>query len=159
MLVDAITRLGEAIRLLHLVGMRETNTQTSAEEKYLGAVAELNAHRQVIATVRSLQSVGAPLPLEDFESVYLSLLSDIYADVDEALQQADDQPAWFLLNPTAAAGCRPALLANLASLIAAISAQLPDSRAARLRGAPPTGKTACAITALLSADVAAWVRS
>lgn len=161
MLVDAITRLGEAIRVLSLVEMRKANTQASSEKDYLAGVAEFSAHRQVVATVRALRAASVPLPLEDFESVYLSLLSEIYADLAKALQQADDQPGWqwLLVNSTAASQHRPILLANIASLVASISTHLPDTRAARLRGALPTGKTMCAIAALLSADLAAWLRS
>lgn len=107
----------------------------------------------------TFKAASVPLPLEDFESVYLNLLSGIYADLEKALQQGDDQPSWLLINPTAASDRRPLLLANLASLVAAISTQLPDSRAAQLRGAPPTGKTTCAITELLSAEVGAWIRN
>ncbi len=161
MLLDAMRRLGEAIRLLSLVEMRERNLRSSGEEDYPAGLAEFTAHRQVITTVRALRATNVPLPLDDFESVYLKLLSDIYADFEKALQQADEQPGWgwLLVNPTAASDRRPLLLANLASLVAAISTKLPDSRAAGLRGAPPTAKTTCAITALLSADLGVWVRS
>ncbi len=161
-LLDAMNRLGEAIRLLSLIDMQKRKakpSQNEKEENYLADMAELTVHRDVIATVRALRTTKVPLPLDDFESVYLNLLSDIYADPEKALLQADDQPRWLLINPAAAAERRPFVLANLASLVAAISTQLPDSRAATLRTAPPTTETACATSTLLSADVAAWVRS
>ncbi len=133
--------------------------ERTGRENYLADMAELMAHREVIATVRALRAKSVPLPLADFESVYLNLLSGIYEDLEKTLEQAEDQLQWVLFNPTAASERRPLLLANLASLVAAIGILLPDSRAAALRSASPTTKTVCATAALLSGDVASWIRS
>lgn len=158
MLGDALTRLGEAVRMLHVVDMRTKRADASAEDKQLAALAELTAHRQVISTVRSLHVAGTNLPLDDFESVYLNHLSNIYADVEEALRSGGE-PGWLLFNAGAAADRRSALLSNVASLIAAIGTELLYHRDAAFRSARPSRDAICEVAGVLSSGVADWVRN
>ncbi len=150
-LLAAIERLEGAGRLLEAV--------QNAGGDPLVPVRELDAYRNVIATIRAIKASGRGVPVEDFEAFFLDRLSQIYGDMEEALGDSASlgAPPILFHNPRMALQLRPMMLASLVNFIAFLRGFALGAESNAIGDPAWSGATRCAVAVHLTSQIRQWL--